>query len=132
MDDNDDEMKAAATIAPTHLFSRASSQPNNHSSAFSPFYSYVGGGDKTKTKRYTGKCNICNKTGHKGADCFQNPNSPNYRPTGQSGGGEPAKKRKFDSSHYNKDPKFQKWKQDKKQYDAFLVETANEEGYIEE
>ena len=67
-----------------------------------------GGGDKTKTKRYTGKCNICNKTGHKGVDCFQNPNSPNYRPMSQPGGGEPAKKRKFDSSNYNKDPKFKK------------------------
>ena len=78
-----------------------------------------GGGDK-------------DKTGHKAADCFQNPTSHNYRPqyNGQPGGGEPAKKRKFDLNCKN-DPKFQKWKENKKQYEAYMVDTA-EDGYIEE
>ena len=89
-----------------------------------------GGGDKTKTKRYSGKCNICDKPGHKGADCFQNPNSANYKPTGRAKGGEPAKKRKFDPN-YKDSSKFQKWKEDKKQYEAFVNETM-EPGYEEE
>ena len=90
-----------------------------------------GGGDKSKTKGYKGKCSICGKPGHKGADCFQNPNSANYRPTGRPGGNEPAKKRKFEPNFKN-DSKFQKWKEEKKQYDAYLTETAAEDGYVEE
>ena len=84
-----------------------------------------GGGDKTKTKRYSGKCNICDKPGHKGAYCFQNPNSANYKPTGRAKGGEPAKKRKFDPS-YKDSSKFQKWKDDKKEYQSFVNETEGE------
>ena len=91
-----------------------------------------GGGDKSKTKRYGGKCSICDKTGHKAADCFQNPNSKNHRPkhNGQ-GGGEPSnKKRNFESSFGKNNPKFQKWKE-QKQFEAFCQETG-EDGFVEE
>ena len=69
--------------------------------------------------------------GHKGVDCFQSPSSANYKPTGRSkGGGEPAKKRKFESN-YKDNSKFQKWKEEKNEYQAFMTETE-EAGYDEE
>ena len=89
-----------------------------------------GGGDKNKGKRYTGKCNFCQKTGHKATDCFMNPSSSNHRP-GTSKSSEPAiKKRKYDPN-YKSDPKFQQWKE-KKQYDAYVAETAGDDGFVEE
>ena len=89
------------------------------------------GGENKNKKLYGGKCAICNKTGHKAVDCFQNPNGKNFRPkyTKNQGGGEPApKKRKFDPNN----PKFQKWKE-KKEYEQYCQEIGDEDsdGYAE-
>ena len=90
-----------------------------------------GGGDRNKSKRYTGKCNFCQKAGHKASDCFSNPDSVNFKAGSSKTGGEPAtKKRKAYDPNWKTNPKFQEWKE-KKQYDAYCADTG-EDGYDEE